>query len=378
MSRRASTGVVDPQGARGLGRFGAPLLAMLLALAAGPLRSEGISVVVDPSGESIVLLDLPPAEQGRLLANPGAVSLTVDGVEAAMPLHAEERSDGALVLVPRFRLLSGAAYGLTIEGAPGTGASDVRRLAFEAPSPAAPPPRVAAVHPAASVLPENALRLYLRFTAPMARGQAAERVRLVAEDGSEVENPFLNLGVELWNADQTRLTLLFDPGRIKQGVGPNVTAGPPLVEGRSYRLVVSGAIRDAAGQPIGADHEYTFQVGPPERRALSPDAWMISTPSVGTHEALTITFDRIMDDAVAARALSVLDGSGQTLRGRATSDAFRWTFEPDAPWSDEGASLRVAPYLEDIAANRLCSPFDAVAGSARPCDEAVELPILAR
>lgn len=157
-----------------------------------------------------------------------------------------------------------------------------------------------------------------------------------------------------------------------------MAVGPPLVEGQSYRLVVSGAMRDAAGRPLGADHEHAFQVGPSERRALSPDAWMISTPSVGTREPLTITFDRIMDEAVASRALSVLDGSGQPLLGRTTAEAFRWMFEPDGPWSDEGASLRVAPYLEDIAANRLCGSFDAVTGSAQPCDEAVVLPILAR
>ena len=31
-----------------------------------------------------------------------------------------------------------------------------------------------------------------------------------------------------------------DPGRIKQGVGPNAIAEAPLVEGQRYQLVVSG------------------------------------------------------------------------------------------------------------------------------------------
>ena len=35
-----------------------------------------------------------------------------------------------------------------------------------------------------------------------------------------------------------RLTLLFHPGRVKRGVGPNEALGPPLRSGETFRLVV--------------------------------------------------------------------------------------------------------------------------------------------
>ncbi len=80
-------------------------------------------------------------------------------------------------------------------------------------------------------LPANLLRLYLNFDTPMARGQVAEFIHLVDAQGQEMPNAFLNLGIEFWSTDQRRLTILFDPGRLKQGVGPNAVIGPPLAPG---------------------------------------------------------------------------------------------------------------------------------------------------
>ena len=72
--------------------------------------------------------------------------------------------------------------------------------------------------PTADVVPENLLRLYVYFSAPMGFRGGAEYVYLLDGDGHIVEDPFLPLDVALWNGDRTRYTLLFDPGRVKRGI----------------------------------------------------------------------------------------------------------------------------------------------------------------
>ena len=72
------------------------------------------------------------------------------------------------------------------------------------------PPSVAAVYPSADVLPENLLKFYIHFSAPMSRGEAYQRIHLMHE-GSEVKDPFLELGEELWDVDQTRFHSFHPP-----------------------------------------------------------------------------------------------------------------------------------------------------------------------
>ncbi|MCH7864908.1 MAG: hypothetical protein IIC56_06820, partial [Proteobacteria bacterium] len=94
------------------------------------------------------------------------------------------------------------------------------------------------VYPSADVLPENLLKFYLHFSAPMSRGDSYQHIRLVRQNGSVVDLPFLELDQELWDRRQTRLTLLFDPGRIKRGLKPHEEVGPALKPGRRYTLEI--------------------------------------------------------------------------------------------------------------------------------------------
>ena len=79
------------------------------------------------------------------------------------------------------------------------------------------------------------LRFYLEFDRPMPRGDVYKYVRLLNEKGDKVPLPFLEIDDELWNADQTRLTLLIDPGRIKKEVKPRIDLGPVFEAGRNTR-----------------------------------------------------------------------------------------------------------------------------------------------
>src|SRR5262249_19419087 len=149
-----------------------------------------------------------------------------------------------------------------------------RVVALQA-SAAAPSTRVAAVYPSADVLPENTLRLYIEFSAPMGNGGAANLVKLVDESGREVPMPFLPVEAPLWNADHTRFTLFFDPGRVKQGILPNRQAGRPLRAGRRYTLDISTDWRDAHGQVLVEPYRRAFRVGPPVAHPLTLATWRI-------------------------------------------------------------------------------------------------------
>ena len=119
-------------------------------------------------------------------------------------------------------------------------------------------------------MPENLLKFYLHFSAPMSRGEAYRRIHLLDADGNEVADPFLELGEELWDRDMRRFTLLFDPGRIKRGLKPREEVGPVLEEGKQYTLVVDRDWLDATGYPLAAKMRKTF-------RALAPDEAPLDT-----------------------------------------------------------------------------------------------------
>ena len=130
---------------------------------------------------------------------------------------------------------------------------------FEVPAEQAEAPTVTGYAPNLVTIPANTLRFYLTFSQPMARGQVRTAIRLVRSDGSVVDNAFLNLDVELWDHRQQRLTLILDPGRIKQGVGPNTRSGTPLKAGETFTLVVSGAMKSADGQPMASPKVIAYQ-----------------------------------------------------------------------------------------------------------------------
>src|SRR5205823_4904480 len=151
---------------------------------------------------------------------------------------------------------------------------------------------VTAVYPSADVLPENALRLYVHFSTPMARGGAYEHVRLL-RDGKPVEGTFLELGEELWNADGTRFTLFFDPARVKRGLKPREELGPALEEGKAYTLVIDRTWPDENGVPLKEGFRKAFKVGPPDDAPVDPAKWQIAPPAGA--KPLAVTFEKPLD-----------------------------------------------------------------------------------
>ena len=99
----------------------------------------------------------------------------------------------------------------------------------------APSTVVREIYPTADVVPMNLLRMYVEFSAPMSGGRSYEFVKLYAEGTRSSRSRFSPPGgaVELWDPEHTRLTILFDPGRIKRDLKPHEEMGLPLRDGQA-------------------------------------------------------------------------------------------------------------------------------------------------
>jgi hypothetical protein len=224
----------------------------------------------------------------------------------------------------------------------------------------APSTVVAQVYPTAALVPENQLRLYIHFSAPMGLKGGIGHVRLFDEAGPEVEDPFLPLDAEFWNRDRTRFTVFFDPGRQKRGILPNEEMGRSLIAGRSYTLVISREWRDAQGLPLKQEFRRAFKAGPPDERPLDQKTWRVEAPRAGTRDPLSVMFPEPLDHGLLLRALGVADAVGSPVEGerRVESGEKRWTFTPGEPWRPGEYFLMALTILEDMAGNRIGRAFE--------------------
>jgi hypothetical protein len=219
---------------------------------------------------------------------------------------------------------------------------------------------VSQIYPSADVLPENLLKFYVHFSAPMQGGHIYDHVHLRDEKGKPIELPFLEIDEELWDPGMTRITLLIDPGRIKRGVKPLVDIGLALEAGKRFTLEIDAAWLDNAGLPLRESFLKAFRVGPPDRDPPSLTTWKISPSKAGTRAPLTVTFPKPMDHALALRLISVSDASDHPLKGTNTLSDHekRWTFTPTAPWIAGRYQLCVQNTIEDLAGNNIGKAFD--------------------
>jgi hypothetical protein len=215
--------------------------------------------------------------------------------------------------------------------------------------------RVSQIYPSSSEIPENQLKFYIEFSAPMSQGQAWRHIRLLKSNGEPVELPFLEIDQEMWDADTRRLTVLFDPGRIKRGVKPLEDIGPAIEAGHSYSLEVDGKWQDSKGAPLVETFRKVFKVVEADRTPISISDWRIGTVRSGTREPLKVAFPESLDAALALRLIWV-----EGVRGKATlmQNEREWQFIPDQAWTGESASLKVDTALEDLAGNKVGRAFD--------------------
>jgi hypothetical protein len=221
-----------------------------------------------------------------------------------------------------------------------------------------PTTRVLSVTPSAAVWPENILRLYVSFSAPMRIGEAWEHIRMLDADGRPMGGLFVEIDQELWDPAGQRLTVLFDPARIKRGLVDHINEGPPLGLGERCTLEIDAFWRDAEGALLAEPFTKTIEVGPPLRSALDPGAWRLTPPATPA-DPLVVEAPHPLDAALARRAFTV-------RRGETTIDCeveleqneTRLVIQPERPWEKGAHVLMADPVLEDICGNRIGRPFD--------------------
>jgi hypothetical protein len=268
-----------------------------------------------------------------------------------------------VTFTPRFGFDPGRRYIVTVEPSLLPLPRDEPPMTIGVSLPAierSPTTTVSRVLPSAGVWPENLLRLYIEFSAPMSRTSGLDYVRLVDESGREIVDPFLPLDVDFWNRDYTRYTLFFDPGRVKRDILPNREMGRALEAGRTYALEVEVAWPDAEGQPLAEPFRKTFRAGPPALDPIDPAAWGLTVPAGGTRDALTVSFLRPLDHGLLFRALGVSGPDGTLVEGdiEVGVEEGEWQFTPRSPWGSGAHDLIVLSILEDPAGNRVGRPFE--------------------
>lgn len=259
--------------------------------------------------------------------------------------------DALLRFVPRFPLIPGQCYQARY--------GDVAAELALASEPSVPV-RVLGIYPSAAVLPENLLRCYIVFSAPMREGQALAHLRLLDPQGTLMSGVFLDTREELWDRSGTRLTLLLDPARVKTGLGAHEQLGRALRRGQHYRLVVDAAFRSADGQPLADCFVKEFTIGPAVTRRLPSAGWQLGPPSrAAGREPLTLRFPMAIDAAQTATFIRICGPSGP-LAGDSTIEELEtvWCFTPQMPWVTGDYTVEVDSRLEDCAGNNLESAFD--------------------
>jgi hypothetical protein len=295
-----------------------------------------------------------------------AFAITVESVvKDPLPLLGSYEVEGdVLRFRPRFPLERGLRYRAVFKPGLLPNASQ-QAQAIEAEFTLPRPPASATTHvlqvfPSRVTIPENQLKLYVQFSAPMSRGGIYRRIHLLDDQGRAVVLPFLEINEELWDPSGTRLTLLFDPGRIKTGLKPREEMGPILQAGHSYTLVIDRDWPDAEGNLLREPFRKTYRAGPADVVSPDPAVWTIRAPAPETRDPLLLTFPEPLDRALLARALGIVDPKGRPVPGAETIDAEEtaWTFQPAQPWTPGEYRIIIDKDLEDLAGNQIGRLFE--------------------
>jgi hypothetical protein len=270
--------------------------------------------------------------------------------------------NGSLIFTPRYPLADGVIYRAVFQPPVGptfrSGANVVEQTFTLAKKNTAPVARVDRVYPSADILPSNLLRLYVYFSAPMSRGEAARRIHVLDANGKELSALFLP-GEELWDPAIQRLTMTFDPGRIKRGLASNEKMGPPIAEGQRYTLVIDQEWPDARGVPLVEGFRKAFRGGPAVRTPPDQKTWRLMPPRAGSSDPLVVDFGRSMNYPLLQRMLQVAGPRGNVDGTMAVDrNESLWRFTPRTAWQAGVYRLVADTRLEDVAGNSIGHPFD--------------------
>jgi hypothetical protein len=313
---------------------------LLLLLAAITLascnRQENISVNwVDDRAVSVTIPTSDP------------VVVSVDGSEFNV-LGTIDVTNGETTFTPAVPFERGQTYKVTCAG---------KHYSFTIPTnPASSAPRLVASYPSCETVPENLLKIYLQFDQPMVEGKSSQYVVLWDETTRDtVRGAFLDLQPELWNEDQTVLTLWLDPGRIKRDLIPNKTLGAVLVKDHIYKLSVSPLWRSKDGIPLDSSYVRKFlTVG---RDAGKPDVatWIVSA----SKSHVMIDLHESLDWSLLGSVFTLRTGDEKIAVTISTNECERQISLIPVEMLQAGEyTIEVESRLEDLAGNNLNRLFE--------------------
>src|SRR6266436_6583833 len=216
------------------------------------------------------------------------------------------------------------------------------------------------IYPSGPTVPENLLRIELRFSSPLQPPLTLDQIKLTDAEGVEIKDAFLDL--PLPSADGKSVTILFHPGWVKSGVGANLALGRALHAGTTVTLVIN---HPALAKPV----RKSWQVTAFDAESPQPTHWTFEPPRLGSRSPLVLHLDKpISSSAESLIAIRGPDGGRLEGNTRLENSETVWRFTPARRWRAGNYALVAHPDLEDCAGNRPCAPFE-LADECRVRDE---------
>ncbi len=286
-----------------------------------------------------------------------AISIQIEGIEfpdLKVRISGKEQNiAGSLVatkhttFTPYFPFTVGATYQVLNE----------KELLFSfSPEKALKSPQIKQVFPLTEQIPENFLKFYIQFDQPMAAGHIYDHLQLI-KNGVEIENAFIPLKPELWDANKQIITVWIDPGRIKRDLGPNKKYGAVLEAGNSYQFIIEKGLKSANGADLNAKFVKSFHVFERDEKTPSVTSWTLNSPTNSSREMLVIDMLEAMD--YSSRHFIGVFYNSKELDGdfEFISDG-EISFLPKKAWQKGEYVLKIASKAEDLAGNNFNRPFD--------------------
>jgi hypothetical protein len=194
----------------------------------------------------------------------------------------------------------------------------------------------------------------------MQRGRVRAEISLLGFDGEPVPDVLYRAPIDLWDRSMRCLTILLDPGRLKRGVGPNRTLGPPLKIDQVYTLAVGAGMTDLSGNQLPETVYKRFRVIDAVREPIAVEQWKIVPPVISSRQLLVLMFPRPLDWALLSNTITIASNSERPIDGQIEIDQHerRWSFTPTSPWAAGSYHVRVASNLEDVCGNSVIAAFD--------------------
>lgn len=231
-------------------------------------------------------------------------------------------------------------------------------------------PSINNVFPSTDTLPENLLRFYIQFSQPMKTVNNLENIKLLDENGYEIKGAIFNNVYELWNQEQTQLTLILDPARVKTGLIAHDNLGRALQPNKRYQLVIEKA-EDINNNSIEKVFIKNFFVTNADITIPDTNNWNIIVPPANSKSSLRIVFPQPLDRLSLFSRIGLLDEQNKLVKGKViiTHQEKEWQLIPNQPWKKGIYYLQVNSRLEDPAGNNLNGLFDHKIGTLKDKEE---------